>query len=129
MQFERIIAVKGLGVVCFVFFLSLVLVLVGLFLGQRWREEWAKLTSFECGFDALSRSRCPFSLRFFLLALLFLIFDVEIVLVLPFLFRVRGIYFKIRFLRKFFVVIFIVILFLGLVHEYNEGTLDWVEDK
>uniref|UniRef100_UPI00315D0C80 NADH dehydrogenase subunit 3 n=1 Tax=Glauconome virens TaxID=457868 RepID=UPI00315D0C80 len=113
----------------FVMVVTMALVVVGLYLGQSWREEWAKLTSFECGFDALSSSRCPFSLRFFLLALLFLIFDVEVVLVLPFLFSMSSVFLGIGFLSKFFVVMFMVVLFLGLAHEYNEGTLDWVEDK
>lgn len=120
---------QALGLIGFVGFLTIALVLIGLVIGQGWREEWAKLTSFECGFDALSRSRCPFSLRFFILALLFLIFDVEMVLVLPFIFSLKVVFLSFSFLSKCLVFVFMVVLFLGLVHEYNEGTLDWVEDK
>lgn len=129
LDFLRLIVLNGFKVVCFVLVLTILLVFFGFFMGQNWREEWSKITSFECGFDPLRRSRCTFSLRFFLLALLFLVFDVELVLVFPFIYRIRNVYVRIRFLRKMLVLIFMAVLLLGLIHEYNEGTLDWVEDK
>lgn len=92
---------------------------------QKWRFEKDKLTSFECGFDPMRRSRIPFSLRFFLLALLFLVFDLEIILLFPYVFRVSITRIKIKVIRKLWGFIFLVILVGGLVHELNEGTLDW----
>lgn len=92
---------------------------------QKWRFEKDKLTSFECGFDPMRRSRIPFSLRFFLLALLFLVFDLEIILLFPYVFRVRVTRIKIKVIRKLWGFIFLIILVGGLVHELNEGTLDW----
>lgn len=59
-----------------------------------------------------------------MLALLFLIFDVEMVLVLPFIFSLKVVFLSFSFLSKCFAFLFMVVLFLGLVHEYNEGTLD-----
>lgn len=92
---------------------------------QKWRFEKDKLTSFECGFDPMRRSRIPFSLRFFLLALLFLVFDLEIILLFPYVFRVSITRIKIKVIRKLWGFIFLIILVGGLVHELNEGTLDW----
>lgn len=98
--------------------------MLGMVFGQRWRLEWAKLTSFECGFDPLRRSRDPFSLRFFLLALLFLIFDVELILLFPFIYRTVVLSCKMTFLGKLYAFLFLVLLLLGLIHELNEGTLE-----
>nr|YP_010990148.1 NADH dehydrogenase subunit 3 [Polymesoda caroliniana]WOV69036.1 NADH dehydrogenase subunit 3 [Polymesoda caroliniana] len=119
----------GLVVVMFSFGLAMILILLGSVLGESSKEEWAKLTSFECGFDALSSSRAPFSLRFFLLSLLFLVFDMEVVLLLPFIYSLKSVFLSISMVAKMLCVVFILVLFLGLMHEYNEGTLDWVMDK
>nr|YP_008758079.1 NADH dehydrogenase subunit 3 [Arctica islandica]AGC84104.1 NADH dehydrogenase subunit 3 [Arctica islandica]AGW53603.1 NADH dehydrogenase subunit 3 [Arctica islandica]AGW53615.1 NADH dehydrogenase subunit 3 [Arctica islandica] len=120
---------SGLKYLGAVFFLSLILVIGGVVISQSWRAEWAKLTSFECGFDAMSSSRCPFSLRFFLLALLFLIFDVEVVLLMPYIFSLKVVFLQMPFMTKGMCFLFLLVLLLGLLHEYNEGTLDWVKDK
>nr|QIT06485.1 NADH dehydrogenase subunit 3 [Lipothrix lubbocki] len=81
-----------------------------------------KQTSFECGFDPKSSPRLPFSMQFFLIAMLFLIFDVEISLIspLPILFSF------ISQLNWIFInSIFIIILMIGVAHEWNEGSLSW----
>nr|YP_010335518.1 NADH dehydrogenase subunit 3 [Hexagenia rigida]UNH92449.1 NADH dehydrogenase subunit 3 [Hexagenia rigida] len=81
-----------------------------------------KSTPFECGFDPKSSSRLPFSLRFFLIAVIFLIFDVEIALLLPLiiLFQFSSLFFW--FITGSF---FLLILLLGLYHEWNQGALEW----
>ena len=84
------------------------------------REE---LSSFECGFEHHNVSRVPFSLRYFFLTLIFLLFDLEIVLIifLPF------IAFSVNYLFSIFVLFtFIIILYLSLVYEWNDGRLEWV---
>nr|QFK69041.1 NADH dehydrogenase subunit 3 [Phymatostetha semele] len=81
-----------------------------------------KSSPFECGFDPLSSSRTPFSLHFYLMAVIFLIFDVEIVLILP-----------ITIIMKYSIVaewmlsstMFIIILTLGLFHEWYYDMLEW----
>nr|WNS59299.1 NADH dehydrogenase subunit 3 [Amphinemura chui] len=81
-----------------------------------------KSSPFECGFDPKSSSRLPFSLRFFLIAVIFLIFDVEIALLLPMI-----IILPISSLTTWMTVsfFFLLILLIGLYHEWNQGALDW----
>lgn len=82
-----------------------------------------KLTPFECGFDPLRKIRSPFSTRFFLLVVLFLIFDVEIALLFPIL---RLFSRKTPIITLSAISLFLLILLLGIFHEWNEGALDWV---
>jgi len=82
------------------------------------REE---LSAFECGFDPHSLSRVPFSLRYFFLTLVFLLFDLEIVLLVFSPFFVFSSYFFHGFLV---IVFFALILLLSLFYELSDGTLD-----
>lgn len=76
------------------------------------------VSSYECGFDLNSKSRVRFSYRFFLISILFLIFDVEIALILPSPYLITtGI---------FIFLIFLFILVWGLLFEYFIGALDWL---
>ena len=98
-----------------------ILATLGLFLGKKGFLRREKLRSFECGFDPIERSRNTFSLRFFLLAIVFLIFDIELVLFLPYIFSLIV---GRRYFCKISTFVFVIILFGGLVHEFNEGSLD-----
>nr|AZH80872.1 NADH dehydrogenase subunit 3 [Caridina wilkinsi]AZH80873.1 NADH dehydrogenase subunit 3 [Caridina wilkinsi] len=81
-----------------------------------------KSSPFECGFDPKSSARLPFSLRFFLIALIFLIFDVEITLILPLASIMNFTNTKSWIFTGIF---FLMILLLGLYHEWNQGALEW----
>nr|YP_009628535.1 NADH dehydrogenase subunit 3 [Bullacta caurina]QBX88149.1 NADH dehydrogenase subunit 3 [Bullacta caurina] len=85
-----------------------------------------KMTPFECGFDPLSNSRTPFSSRFFLLVVLFLIFDVEVALLFPMLGLLSSS--SSSFMMGLAMLTFLGILLLGTFHEWNEGALDWVSN-
>nr|YP_005267067.1 NADH dehydrogenase subunit 3 [Paratapes undulatus]AEH99644.1 NADH dehydrogenase subunit 3 [Paratapes undulatus] len=117
-----------LGMFFFIFILGMALLGLAFVVSQKCRYEGGKLTSFECGFDPLSSSRTPFSLRFFLLALLFLVFDLEMILLFPYIFSVMSVYSKMSVIGKMWGLIFLAVLVLGLMHELNEGTLDWELD-
>merc|ERR1712142_99667 len=72
------------------------------------------VSSYECGFEPAGYSRIPFCMKFFLLAIIFLVFDVEISLLLPCLYS------------SLFALPFVLVLFLGLIYEYSYGGLDWI---
>nr|YP_009680584.1 NADH dehydrogenase subunit 3 [Chamberlainia hainesiana]QDH07358.1 NADH dehydrogenase subunit 3 [Chamberlainia hainesiana] len=103
--------------------LGLVLLVVGLFLGVSSFCGREKSSPFECGFDPLGSSRVPFSLRFFLLAVIFVVFDVEIVLLFPAVAVIGGAYIWVGGYTM--LVLFLVLLFVGVIHEWREGSLEW----
>lgn len=84
------------------------------------REE---LSPYECGFEHHNVSRIPFSLRYFFLTLIFLLFDLEIVLILFIPYIMLSGY---ALFRLFVLLSFIFILYLRLIYEWNDGTLEWV---
>nr|YP_010976468.1 NADH dehydrogenase subunit 3 [Volva habei]WNX95640.1 NADH dehydrogenase subunit 3 [Volva habei] len=104
--------------------LSVVVMMLGWILTKRATSDREKNSPFECGFDPIKSARLPFSLRFFLLAIIFLIFDVEIVLLFPVLIGLSSSFTAELVLGAF---IFLVILVVGLFHEWNEGSLDWAQ--
>nr|ARH55055.1 NADH dehydrogenase subunit 3 [Leiodes picea] len=81
-----------------------------------------KSSPFECGFDPKSSARLPFSIQFFLIAIIFLIFDVEIVLLMPLMLTLT-----ITNLASFMLIsfTFLMILIMGTLHEWNQGALNW----
>nr|YP_001083080.1 NADH dehydrogenase subunit 3 [Epiperipatus biolleyi]ABF93289.1 NADH dehydrogenase subunit 3 [Epiperipatus biolleyi]ADK97560.1 NADH dehydrogenase subunit 3 [Epiperipatus biolleyi] len=110
-----------------IMFLVIMLIGIGLFLvsflfSEKSEKDREKNSPFECGFDPFSSSRLPFSLRFFLIAIIFLIFDIEIVLILPYPISMSLIEIKSLFLIG---QIFLFILLVGLIHEWMQGALDW----
>nr|AXS66433.1 NADH dehydrogenase subunit 3 [Chrysomeloidea sp. 3 KM-2017] len=81
-----------------------------------------KSSPFECGFDPKNSARLPFSLQFFLIAVIFLIFDVEITLILPLIMTLKI---SNMISYSFITLFFIIILIMGLFHEWNQGALNW----
>nr|YP_007026901.1 NADH dehydrogenase subunit 3 [Metacrangonyx remyi]CCI69565.1 NADH dehydrogenase subunit 3 [Metacrangonyx remyi] len=106
--------------------LALSLIIYGLasLLGKKMKKEREKNTPFECGFDPFKKARAPFSVRFFLVAIIFLIFDIEIVIILPVGLLMN--YYPTPYFALIVLAI-VVILTMGLVHEWNQGALDWVK--
>ena len=80
-----------------------------------------KVSVYECGFDPFGSPRVPFSVKFFLVGILFLIFDLEI----SFLFPWCVVYNQIELFGVWMMYLFIIILTLGLVYEWAKGGLDW----
>nr|YP_010025565.1 NADH dehydrogenase subunit 3 [Sarcophila latifrons]QOQ35864.1 NADH dehydrogenase subunit 3 [Sarcophila latifrons]QTF74365.1 NADH dehydrogenase subunit 3 [Sarcophila latifrons] len=105
-----------------IFLISMVVMLIASILSKKTLVDREKSSPFECGFDPKSSSRLPFSLRFFLITIIFLIFDVEIALILPIILIIK---FSNLFIWTITSIVFILILLLGLYHEWNQGMLNW----
>nr|WNH22499.1 NADH dehydrogenase subunit 3 [Rypticus subbifrenatus]WNH22668.1 NADH dehydrogenase subunit 3 [Rypticus bistrispinus] len=103
--------------------LSLALAIVSFWLPQI-NPDYEKLSPYECGFDPLGTARLPFSLRFFLVAILFLLFDLEIALLLP---LPWGDQLPSPLLTFLWASAVLLLLTLGLIYEWVQGGLDWAE--
>nr|QYB20631.1 NADH dehydrogenase subunit 3 [Opisthocentrus tenuis] len=103
--------------------LSVILALVSFWLPQM-TPDHEKLSPYECGFDPLGSARLPFSLRFFLVAILFLLFDLEIALLLP---LPWGDQLASPLLTFLWAAAVLALLTLGLIYEWLQGGLEWAE--
>nr|WGO57476.1 NADH dehydrogenase subunit 3 [Perisphaerus sp. 3 ZQW-2023b] len=95
---------------------------ITIFISKKKIEDREKSSPFECGFDPINSARLPFSLRFFLIAVIFLIFDVEITLLLP---MTIILLFSNPKSWTLISMMFLIILLLGVYHEWNQGSLEW----
>nr|QRW36458.1 NADH dehydrogenase subunit 3 [Notocrater youngi] len=91
-------------------------------LAKRTFSDREKMSPFECGFDPVGSARLPFSMRFFLLAVIFLVFDVEVVLLFPVVVDVST---GLTPPTLIGTMMFLIILLIGLFHEWREGSLNW----
>ena len=80
-----------------------------------------KLSAYECGFEPFSDSRMEFDVRFYLVAILFIIFDLEIAFLFPWAVSLGNI----GALGFWSMMIFLFILTIGFVYEWKKGALDW----
>nr|YP_005087871.1 NADH dehydrogenase subunit 3 [Sillago sihama]AEX31708.1 NADH dehydrogenase subunit 3 [Sillago sihama]AKU36737.1 NADH dehydrogenase subunit 3 [Sillago sihama] len=103
--------------------LSVILAIVSFWLPQM-TPDHEKLSPYECGFDPLGSARLPFSLRFFLVAILFLLFDLEIALLLP---LPWGDQLPSPVLTFVWASLVLALLTLGLIYEWLQGGLEWAE--
>nr|YP_009192648.1 NADH dehydrogenase subunit 3 [Pterophyllum altum]ALP30030.1 NADH dehydrogenase subunit 3 [Pterophyllum altum] len=103
--------------------LSTILIIISFWLPQM-APNHEKLSPYECGFDPLGSARLPFSLRFFLVAILFLLFDLEIALLLPLPWADQLSTPLMTFIWAFAIL---TLLTLGLIYEWVQGGLEWAE--
>ena len=114
-------------IITYIFILSLIIPIIVYLLSYllfiRSLNDRHKTSPFECGFDPYRNARIPFSTRFFLLAIIFIVFDIEVVLLIPSPLLINSTIDR-RFLLIFYTLI--IILFIGLIHEWNEGSINWI---
>nr|YP_010287617.1 NADH dehydrogenase subunit 3 [Orybina regalis]UKT61948.1 NADH dehydrogenase subunit 3 [Orybina regalis] len=99
-----------------------IMMMLAIFISKKSFLDREKCSPFECGFDPKSSARIPFSLHFFLITVIFLIFDVEIALIFPIIPLFKLVNFFIWSYISFF---FLIILLIGLYHEWNQNMLNW----
>ena len=106
------------------FIISLILAVV--FFGLSYvvalhNSDTEKLSAYECGFDPFDDARATFDVRFYLVAILFIIFDLEVTFLFPWAISLHTI----QLTGFWAMVIFLVILTIGFVYEWRKGALEW----
>nr|YP_009542268.1 NADH dehydrogenase subunit 3 [Lasiommata deidamia]AYU56841.1 NADH dehydrogenase subunit 3 [Lasiommata deidamia] len=102
--------------------ISNIFIMLSLVISKKTTMDREKCSPFECGFDPMNLPRIPFSLHFFLITVIFLIFDIEIALILPMIVSFKSVNFIIWWKISSF---FIMMLLIGLYHEWNQNMLNW----
>ncbi|MCY4156276.1 MAG: NADH-quinone oxidoreductase subunit A [Gammaproteobacteria bacterium] len=105
---------------CVALAIALALLALGLLLGRRQRDE-RKLEPYECGFDPFEDSRMRFDVRYYLVAILFIIFDLEIAFLFPWAVALDSI--GVQGLVA--MGIFLLVLVVGFIYEWRKGALEW----
>jgi len=107
-------------------FLGVALALSGAAVGASYvlaaqRPNSEKLSAYECGFEAFEDSRRKFDVRFYLVSILFIIFDLEVAFLFPWAISLG----KIGMFGFWSMVVFLAVLTIGFVYEWKKGALEW----
>lgn len=105
----------GLGVI-----MGIVPMLLGAIFGPH-KPDTAKNSPYECGFEAFEDARIPFDVRFYLVAILFIIFDLETAFLFPWGLALRSI----GWFGFVAMTIFLAVLVVGFIYEWQRGALEW----
>lgn len=100
--------------------LSLVLLLAPFLVAYK-HPDPEKLSAYECGFNAFDDARMKFDVRFYLVAILFIIFDIEV----SFLFPWAIVFGRLGFYGFWSMMVFLAVLTLGFIYEWRKGALEW----
>ena len=102
------------------FLISIVLFILSYNMGEKVIDK-EKISAYECGFSPVGDARQKFDIKFYLVAILFIVFDLEIIYLFPWAVSLS----KIGFFGFFTMYFFIIILIVGFIYEWVEGALDW----
>uniref|UniRef100_A0AAU7YU30 NADH-ubiquinone oxidoreductase chain 3 n=1 Tax=Stephanitis macaona TaxID=3156568 RepID=A0AAU7YU30_9HEMI len=103
--------------------ISMIMIIMNMMINKKMMMERNKMTPFECGFDPKSSSRMPFSTQFFLIGILFLIFDVEMVMILPMIITLKTSNLMMWFISS---TLLTLVLIIGLYYEWKNGVIQWM---
>ncbi|WP_026987501.1 NADH-quinone oxidoreductase subunit A [Fodinicurvata fenggangensis] len=98
-----------------------VVMVVASYLVARQRPDTEKVSSYECGFEAFDDARSKFDVRFYLVAILFIIFDLEVAFLFPWAVSLG----EIGMFGFWSMMIFLGLLTIGFVYEWKKGALEW----
>jgi NADH-quinone oxidoreductase subunit A len=93
---------------------------LGFLFGPR-RPDTEKLSAYECGFEAFSDSRMKFDVRYYLVAILFIVFDLEIAFLFPWAVALDSV----GMIGLVAMGVFLLILVVGFIYEWKKGALEW----
>jgi len=99
--------------------ISIIFIKVTQIIQKKLKTRKNKWNQFECGFSLITPSHIPFSFQFFMIALLFLIFDVEISAILAYPLETKVTK------TKMYMITFLIVLTIGLIYEWQKRKLDW----
>ena len=105
----------------FCFIISLLLFSISFFFIYQANNDAEKISSYECGFSPFGDSRTKFEVKFYLVGILFIIFDLEITFLFPWAISLKYI----DFFGFWTMMIFLIILTVGFIYEWIKGALDW----
>jgi len=108
-----VVLIVGLGLACVIFGLSVALSTASV--------DVEKLSAYECGFDPFEDARNTFDVRFYLVAILFIIFDLEVAFMLPWSVQLADL----SAVGFWSMMIFLILLTVGFVYEWRKGALEW----
>nr|YP_011036764.1 NADH dehydrogenase subunit 3 [Conlopa bredoni]WRK21433.1 NADH dehydrogenase subunit 3 [Conlopa bredoni] len=102
--------------------LTTIMTIMSMMISMKKFNNKSKMSPFECGFNPMSKKRLPFSIHFFLISILFLIFDIEIVIIIPMILTL-----KISLMKYWMTttMTFSMIMILSILFEWNKGLLNW----
>nr|YP_073302.1 NADH dehydrogenase subunit 3 [Schizaphis graminum]AAS00820.1 NADH dehydrogenase subunit 3 [Schizaphis graminum] len=104
------------------FLILMILFMLMILINMKMKFNHNKSAPFECGFDPFNKSRIPFSMNFYLIAIIFLIFDIEISIIMPMIlnFKISNmVYFNLMF------IIFFLFMIITIFYEWKFGSLNW----
>ena len=97
------------------------LIMIASWIVAKQNPDDQKLSPYECGFDAFEDTRSQFDVRFYLVAILFIIFDLEVAFLFPWAISLS----LIGLVGYFSMMIFLLILTVGFIYEWKKGALEW----
>nr|YP_009180591.1 NADH dehydrogenase subunit 3 [Calameuta idolon]ALM04147.1 NADH dehydrogenase subunit 3 [Calameuta idolon] len=104
--------------------ITTIMLMMNIIISKKKYMDREKSSPFECGFDPLSSPRTPFSLRFYLISIIFLIFDIEIVILFPLM---PTMWYSNPLIWLTMFMIFSILLIWGVYIEWNDGSLFWMK--